>query len=392
MSTDETATPPMAKPAGVDQTFEQTRPRRGSDEIDAFLRAVVKTGASDIHLKAGQSPRLRIGGRLRKVDREATPNEEFESRVLSMLSDEERQTLLREGSVDIAYDLGGEARFRVNVYQQETGLSLAARMVPREIPTFEQLHLPPSIAQAAEMTRGLVLVAGTTGSGKSSTIAALLERINRTRHDHIVTIEDPIEFLYECKDSLVDQREVGINVPSFELALRALLREDPDVVLIGEMRDAETFRAALQAADTGHLVFTTVHASNAAQSISRLINMFPLDEQPMIRQSLVLSLQAVISQMLLPSCAEDIERVPAVEILISTPIVRKLISEGEEDELGDVIRSGDDGMLGYAECLVDLCKKGMIDERTAVEAAPNKDEFKRLLAGIQTTNVQFFGG
>lgn len=392
MPANNSAVPSGGEVAGVDQTFEQTRPRRGSEEIDAFLRGVIKTGASDLHLKAGQSPRLRIGGRLRKVDQEAAPSEEFEARVLSLLSDEERQTLLREGSVDMAYDLGGEARFRVNVYQQETGLSLAARLVPREIPSFDQLNLPPIIARTADMTRGLVLVAGTTGSGKSSTIAALLERINRTRHDHIVTIEDPIEFLYECKDSLVDQREVGINVPSFDLALRALLREDPDVVLIGEMRDAETFRAALQAADTGHLVFTTVHASNAAQSISRLINMFPLDEQPMIRQSLVLSLQAVISQMLLPSCAEGIERVPAVEILISTPIVRKLISEGEEDELGDVIRSGEEGMLGYAECLVDLCNKGMIDREVALHAAPNKEMFQRLLMGIKTSGVHYFGG
>ena len=377
---------------GVDHAFAHTRPRRGSDEIDAFLRAVVKSGASDLHIKAGQSPRLRIGGKLRKVEREAAPTEEFEARALSLMSDEERQILVKNGSVDFAYDLPGEARFRINVYRQETGLSVAARLVPREIPTVEQLHLPPIISQAAELTRGLILVAGTTGSGKSSTIAALLEQINNTRHDHIVTIEDPIEFLYDCKKSLVDQREVGINVPSFELALRALLREDPDVVLIGEMRDAETFRSALQAADTGHLVFSTVHAANAPQTIARLINLFPLNEQPMIRQSLVLSLQAVISQKLITSCADAIERVPAVEILISTPIVRKLISEGKEAQLGDVIRSGEEGMLGYAECLVDLHNKGMIDEETGCLAAPNKEEFLRLLAGISTSSVQFFGG
>ncbi|MCA9101604.1 MAG: PilT/PilU family type 4a pilus ATPase [Planctomycetales bacterium] len=392
MSSDRGPSRPADEPAGVEHAFAHTRPRRGSDEVDAFLRAVVKTGASDFHAKAGQSPRVRIGGRLRKIEREAAPNEEFEARVLGLLSDEERQTLVRNGSVDFAYDLAGEARFRINVYRQETGLSLAARLVPREIPSFEDLHLPPVVERAAEMSRGLVLVAGTTGSGKSSTIAALLERINQTRHDHIVTIEDPIEFLYECKKSLVDQREVGINVPSFELALRALLREDPDVVLIGEMRDAETFRSALQAADTGHLVFSTVHAANAPQTIARLINLFPLNEQPMIRQSLVLSLQAVISQKLIPSCAEGVSRVPAVEVLIATPIVRKLISEGKEAQLGDVIRTREEGMLGYAECLVDLHNKGLIDPQTGSLAAPNKEEFERLLAGIETTNVQFFGG
>lgn len=390
MPSNESNPAPVATPVDVHQAFEYTRPSRGSSEIDNFLRAVIKTGASDLHLKAGQSPRVRIGGQLRKVEREAAPSEEFEARVLSLMSEQERQELVRDGSVDFAYDLG-EARFRVNVYRQETGLSLAARLVPREIPTFDDLNLPPSIAKAAELRRGLVLVAGTTGSGKSSTIAALLERINNTRHDHIITIEDPIEFLYDCKKSLVDQREVGINVPNFELALRALLREDPDVVLIGEMRDAETFRAALQAADTGHLVFSTVHAADAAQTISRLLNLFPLDEQPMVRQSLVLSLQAVISQKLLPSIAEGIERVPAVEILLATPIVRKLIDEGKEAELGDVIRTGQEGMVGFAECLVSLNNKGMIDEQVAIAAAPNKDEFKRLLAGIETSSVQLHG-
>ena len=369
----------------AEASFHRTRPRRGVEEADRFLRAVVRMGASDMHLKSGQAPRLRINGALKRVDREAAPTELFEARVLAFLTDDERQTLLRNGSVDFAYDLDGEVRFRMNVFRQESGISMVARVVPRHIPSFDDLRLPPIVESLAEVKQGLVLVSGMTGSGKSTTIAAMIQKINETRQEHILTIEDPIEFLFESKQSLVNQREVGINVTDFSTALRAMLREDPDVVLIGEMRDAETFRAALQAADTGHLVFSTVHAASAAQTISRLLNMFPQDEQPSVRQSLTYGVKGIISQKLLRSTAEGVNRVPAVEVLLSTPIVRKLIAEEREAELGDIVRRGDDGMICFSESLVNLHKQGLIDEQTGIAAAPNPDEFQRMLAGIHVS-------
>ena len=378
-------------PAVPAASFERTRPRKGNPDTDAFLRAVVKMGASDLHLKSGESARLRIGGQLRMVAEEPAPTEEFEARVFRFLTDEERRQLVVDGSVDFAYDLDDRTRFRVNVYRQEAGISVAARVVPRSIPSFDDLHLPAVVAKIADNPRGLILVSGTTGSGKSTTIAAILERINQTRNEHIVTIEDPIEFLHTSRKCLINQREIGINVKDFPTALRALLREDPDVVLIGEMRDTETFRSALQAADTGHLVISTVHAENVAQTVSRLLNMFPEDEQPSVRKSLVFSLRAIIAQKLLKSVAAGVNRVPAVEVLVSTPIVRKLIADGREMDLGDVVRSGDEGMISYVESLVRLHHDELIDTETGRHAAPNEEEFKRLLAGIKTSQVGIVG-
>ena len=377
-------------PDGMPAEFDRTRPRRGSPELDAFLRAVVRSGASDLHLKSGQPPRVRISGQLRTVEREPAPAELFEARVFAFLSEPDRQRLVREGSVDLAYDLE-DVRFRLNVYRQESGISVAARVVPRQIPTFDELHLPPMVAKIAEFEQGLVLVSGITGSGKSTTIAAMLEQINCTERKHIVTIEEPIEFLHRSNKCLIDQREVGINVPDYPTALRALLREDPDVVLIGEMRDADTFRAAIQAADTGHLVFGTVHAANAAQTIGRVLSLFDDSEKSSIRESLVFTLRAIITQKLLRSCAEDVRRVPAVEILISTPIVRKLIEENRDIELPEAIRSGDEGMTSFTESLYTLVQEKLIDEETGCQAAPNRPEFEMRLSGIKPSQRSIIG-
>ncbi len=272
-------------------TSERSRPRQGSPEARALFCAAIRLGASDVHLKSGQPARMRISGTLCAIDRQPLPVEEFEARVFEFLSDKERNELLRSGSVDIAYDMDGEERLRINIYKQESGISVAARIVPRRIPSFEDLHLPPMVAKIADMSDGLVLVSGTTGSGKSTTIAAMLEHINCSRQAHIITIEDPIEFLHTAKRCLINQREIGVNVKDFSSALRALMREDPDIISIGEMRDAETFRAAIQAADTGHLVFCTIHASVASQTIERLLNLFPEKERSMVRQSLVYNLR-----------------------------------------------------------------------------------------------------
>ena len=371
--------------------FSGLKPRRGFAEADAFLRAAVKHGASDLHLKSGQTPCLRIDGKLRRFDGVARPSDEFEAGILAFLTEEERQRLLAEGSVDLAYELDGAARFRVNIYRQESGLSLAARVVPRRIPSFDELHLPPVIATIAELRQGLVLLSGATGSGKSTTIAAVLEHINCTRHEHIVTIEDPIEFLYTEKKCLINQRELGINVSDFPMALRALWREDPDVVLIGEMRDATTFRAAMQAADTGHLVFGTIHATSAAQTIERVLSLFPEGERAGMRQNLVFNLRAILCQKLLRSNAEGVQRVPAVEVLVSTPIVRKLITENRDVDLNEVIRGGDAGMLSFTDSLYRLFQQRLIDHETGRLAAPNVEEFEMFLRGIRQSQHGVLG-
>jgi twitching motility protein PilT len=377
--------------AAVHHTIARSRPRRGSPETDAFLRAVIKTGASDLHVRAGCSPRVRIDGSLRKVEREPLPVAEFEARVLGLLDDSERQTLLTKGSVDIAYDLDAECRFRINIFRQDSGLSVAARLVPRTIPSFDSLRLPPVLRRIADAQRGLILVAGVTGSGKSTTMAAMLDHINETRAEHILTIEDPIEFLFTEKKCVINQREVHINVPDFPTALRAMVREDPDVVLIGEMRDAETFRAALQAAETGHLVFGTVHAARSAQAIGRILGLFPEEEQDTVRQSLAFNLQAIICQQLLKSKQPEIRRVPACEVLVATPIVRKLILEDRDTEISEVIDAGDAGMIGWTEALYQLCKQGLVEEEAACEVAPNAEALRMRLAGIQSSSRGIVG-
>lgn len=381
---------PHAAPS-VSDTLAHSRPRAGSPETDAFLRAVIKTGASDLHVRAGGQPRVRIDGVLRRVEREAMPAADFEALILGMLHDTERRLLVEQGSVDVAYDLDADCRFRINIFRQDSGLSVAARLVPRTIPSFDSLRLPPVIRRIAEAQRGLILVAGVTGSGKSTTMAAMLDHINETRAEHILTIEDPIEFLFTEKKCLINQREVRINVPDFPTALRAMVREDPDIVLIGEMRDAETFRAALQAAETGHLVFGTVHAARAAQAIGRILGLFPDEEQGAVRQSLAFNLQAIICQQLLKSKKVEVRRVPACEVLLATPIVRKLIHDSRDAEIGEVIDTGDAGMIGWTESLYHLCKQGLVDEEAACEVAPNAEALRMRLAGIQASTRGIVG-
>jgi twitching motility protein PilT len=296
---------------------------------------------------------------------------------------------MNNGSVDFAYELDGQERFRINVFKQESGVSVAARIVPRRIPSFDELHLPTIVSKIADFRDGLVLVSGTTGCGKSTTIAAILEHINQTRQAHVITIEDPIEFLHIGNKCLINQREIGVNVKDFPTALRALMREDPDVILIGEMRDAETFKAAIQAADTGHLVFCTVHASNAPQTVERVLNLFPEYERSMVRQSLVYNLRAIICQKLVKSPTAGMRRAPAVEVLISSPIVRKLITESQDAKLADVIRTAEEGMQSFAVSLYSLYKKKLIERDTGHNASPNPEEFEMLVRGIKVSHPSF---
>jgi twitching motility protein PilT len=370
---------------------EPLMPRRGFAEADALLRAAVKFGASDLHLKSGQPPCLRIDGKLRWLDAEIRPSEQFEAGVLAFLTDEERQRLRTEGSVDLAYELDGQARFRINIYRQESGISLAARIVPRRIPSFDELHLPPVTPKPAESRRARSPVPGPPVPGKSPTTAPALEHINATRHAHIVTIEDPIEFLYTAKKCLINQRELGINVRDFPTALRALWREDPDIVLIGEMRDGATFQAAMQAADTGHLVFGTIHATGAAQTIERVLSLFPEGDREGVRQNMVFNLRAIVCQKLLKSTAEGVQRVPAVEVLISTPIIRKLITENRDTELNEVIRAGEAGMQSFTDSLYRLFQQKLIDQESGRQAAPHPEEYDMYLRGIRPSQRGLIG-
>lgn len=355
----------------------------GDEKLLAYFRATIKHGGSDLHLKADSRPRIRIGGQIRIVSGEELTNGEIEAMALAVMDDRLKQQYRQEGAVDFAYDVQGEDRFRVNVFRQRGMTSIAARRVERRIPTFEELHLPPQIPKLSDYHQGLVLLSGITGSGKSTTIAAMIERINTNRPCHIITIEDPIEYIFEDKKAFINQREIGIDVMNFHDALKFLMREDPDVVLIGEMRDRETFAAALQAAETGHLVFGTIHSSTTAQTITRLLDLFPSEERGLIRQSLVFNLRAIITQKLLPSILEGVAQVPAVEIMINNAPIRKLIEDARETDINDVIKGNYDiGMQDFNEALRRMVADEWIESELAYEVSPNPEELKMRLKGI----------
>ena len=357
-------------------------------QLHKYFRALTAQGASDLHFKAGAVPHVRLQTRIIPVRGEPYTGERIAELVNEILNDRQRAALEQNGSIDIAQQIPGGDRFRINIFRQRGELSIAVRRVSREIPSFKQLNLPESCGKAADHHAGLVLVAGMTGSGKSTTIAAMLEHINQTRPCHIVTIEDPIEYLYTDKKALVNQREVGIDVPTFEQALKYLLREDPDVVLIGEMRDRDTFQAALQAAETGHLVFGTIHSSTAASTIGRILDLFPPDSRDLARQSLAFNLRAVICQKLLPCLAEGIDRVPAVEILLINPAARQLLQEGRDAELMDVIRSSEhEGMQDFTRSLMELIEKDYVEPKVAYAAASNPDELRMRVKGISSSQT-----
>ena len=353
-----------------------------------FFEACVKFESSDLIMRAGQVPQLRLSGSLKKLDVKAPTAEEFEQAIEESMSKQQWDQYCRKGSVDIGvdFDINGDIhRFRVNTFRTRGRSAIAARRVSAEILNLKQLHVPETLSKVAELHQGLVLLCGVTGSGKSTTIAAMLDHVNTVRACHIVTIEDPIEYLFQDKKATINQREVGIDVPDFPTALRALVRENPDVVLIGEMRDKETFEAALQASETGHLVFGTIHASSATQAFSRIYDLFPPEEREAIRNVLAYQMQAFVYQRLLPTIREDLQRVPAIEILLQSPPTRKYILEGKEGALQDVIKSNkDSGMMTFTDSLVDLVDRRYIHPRVAQAAAPSAEEVKMRLRGIST--------
>src|SRR5918998_1519717 len=351
-------------------------PSRGMDLNDLLLGAV-KTGATDVHLKLGRPPILRCDGALTPLENwNALTPADLES-LLGTVAAANRQKeadFRATGALDIAYTSNDLTRYRVNGFLQRGATSFAFRVIPKEIPNFEQLRMPKGVLRLAEEHRGLVLVTGATGSGKTTTLAAMLGHINRTRRQHIVTIEDPIEILHEDHACIVNQREVGLDTQSFHQALRRALRQDPDVILIGELRDAETAETALQAAESGHLVFSTMHTVDAAETIGRMTEFFPGVKQPQIRSILAGVLKGVVSQRLLPRV--DGGRVAAVEVMVTNARIADLIREGRPDEIHDAI---DEGaffhMQTFSQALIELVVRGEVDRETAANASTNHHDF-----------------
>lgn len=347
-----------------------------------FLKACIKFEASDLIMKSRQKPKIRLRGSLKSLDVDPVSPEEFLSIARHILSQEQFSDLHKYGSVDFAYNYDDDHRFRVNLFQARGTLSVAARLITSNILPFEGLHLPPIMADIAMQPQGIVLLCGVTGSGKSTTIASMLDYVNQRKSVHIVTLEDPIEYIFTDKKATINQREIGLDCLDFKTGLRALVRENPDIVLVGEMRDQETFEAALHAAETGHLVYGTIHASSTTQTFSRIYGLFPQEEIEQVRKILAYQMRAFVYQKLLPTLHENIHRIPAVEILVNNGVVRKYILEEREGELREVLNSIEAqqvGMIDFNDALVKLVETEYIHLRTALEASPNVDELQMKL-------------
>ncbi len=344
-------------------------------DITELLAFAVSNGASDLHLSAGMPPMIRVHGDVRRINLPAMSHKEVQGMIYEVMHDALRKRYEEFLEVDFSFELPGVARFRVNAFNQDRGAAAVLRTIPSKILSLEDLGAPKIFAELAMKPRGLVLVTGPTGSGKSTTLAAMVNHVNENEYAHILTIEDPIEFVHESKKGLINQREVGPHTQSFSAALRSALREDPDVVLVGELRDLETIRLALTAAETGHLVFGTLHTSSAPKTIDRIIDVFPGDEKDMVRAMLSESLQAVISQALLKN-REGNGRVAAHEIMLGTPAIRNLIREAKVAQMYSAIQTGSSfGMQTLDACLADLVKRNRISNATARMAAKMPENF-----------------
>jgi twitching motility protein PilT len=360
-----------------------TTPGNGIEEFRKMLKSTIKFEASDLHIKAGTKPRIRVRGVLRSLDAELNSEPLCYQIARDILDDAQYKIFHAKGQIDLAYDYDEDNRFRINLFMARGRPSLACRLITSDIMTFEQLHLPEILGEVALSANGLILFAGVTGSGKSTSIAAMLNYVNQRKRCHIVTIEDPIEYIFNDQKATINQREVGIDCLSFNEALRALVREDPDVVLVGEMRDNETFEAAIRAAETGHLVFGTIHASSAWQTFGRIYDLFPETERPQIRKLLAYNLRAIVYQKLLPTLHEDVARIPALEILLGTPIVTKYILEAREGELLEIIKkSAEEGMVDLNTALFNLVESEWVSLKTAMDATPKPEDLKMKIKGI----------
>jgi twitching motility protein PilT len=348
-------------------------------KIDAFFKLLNDQGASDLHLASGQPPALRIRGDVERVKYKVLDNDSLRAMLYEIAPEDKIKAFEETGDVDFGYEIPGLARYRANFFMHKNGVGAVFREIPSTILTAEELGLPSVISKLASLPRGLVLVTGPTGSGKSTTLAAIVDVANRTRKDHIITIEDPIEFVHKSQGCLVNQREIGLHTKSFHSALRGALREDPDIILVGELRDLETISLAIEAASTGHLVFATLHTTSAPKTVDRVIEVFPANQQSQIRSTLSDGLRAVVAQVLFKRA--DIKgRIPALEILIATPAARNLIREAKTHQLPSVIQTGKRyGMQLLDDAIMDLYNKGCISGDDAYLKANEKSRFRPLL-------------
>jgi len=353
-------------------------------KIDAFFKLMHEQSASDLHLMAGQPPALRVHGDVERVKYKVLGNDELRAMLYEIVAEDKIKTFEETGDVDFGYEIPGLARYRANFFMQKNGVGAVFREIPSTILTCDQLGLPPVISKLATLPRGLVIVTGPTGSGKSTTLAAVIDEANHKRSDHIITIEDPIEFVHQSHGCLVNQREVGLHTQTFDAALRGALREDPDIILVGEMRDLTTMRLAIEAASTGHLVFSTLHTTSAAKTVDRIVEVFPADEQGQIRSTLADGVRAIISQTLFKRIDKK-GRVPALEILIATPAVRNLIREAKSHQIPSSIQTGKKyGMQLLDDAIMDLYNKGHISADDAYMKANEKSRFRPLLKAPPT--------
>ncbi len=353
-------------------------------KIDAFFKLMHEQNASDLHLMAGQPPALRIHGDVERVKYKTLENDELRAMLYEIAAEDKIKTFEESGDVDFGYEIPGLARYRANFFMQKNGVAAVFREIPSSIMNCEQLGLPTVMAKLATLPRGLVIVTGPTGSGKSTTLAAIIDEANRTRSDHIITIEDPIEFVHQSRGCLVNQREVGIHTKSFSAALRGALREDPDIILVGEMRDLTTTSLAIEAASTGHLVFSTLHTTSAAKTVDRIVEVFPAEEQGQIRSTLADGIRAIISQTLFKRIDKK-GRIPALEILIATPAVRNLIREAKSHQIPSSVQTGKKyGMQLLDDAIMELFNKGKISADDAYMKANEKGRFRPLLKAPPT--------
>ncbi len=381
----DTATPPANVPAEPPGGLKLAPQVPGEPAVNQLFRTVMMHEASDLHLKAGQPGMMRLRGIIQRMATKVLSQEDMEKLLYPIMTDKQRKSLEEKGGADYAHVIGNdECRYRVNVFRQRGKLALVARRVNTNIPSFEKLGLPPSIEKLCHYDQGMVILAGVTGSGKSTTIASMLEYMNQREALHILTIEDPIEFVFTDKMSVINQREVYLDVADWHTALKHAVREDPDVILVGEMRDSDTFEAGVHAAETGHVVFGTIHASTAASTISRILDLFPPNMHHAVRQSLGFNLKAVVAQKLVPSIKPGTQRVPTNEIMIINPTIRDLILKSKDDKLLDAIKIGFlEGMVDFTENLRQLVERKDIDKATALEFATNPEQLKMALKGIK---------